>query len=221
MEADGVAEGFLKSIELHGLKFNKLIGDGDSSVTKRLCEILPYGPNFLVEKIECRNHLLRNYIQKLTAMAKKTNYPIDLRKFVLNNLMRFRTAVVKAIRYRKNETTSINTKITGLSKDLLNSPYHVLGQHSKCDTYFCNKKNLNEDIWVKHAEMSGMMIEMNNIVNRLVINSSSLMVDVDNNICEQFNSLINKYIGGKRINLSQRNKYNTRIEAAVVAFNIG
>lgn len=26
MEADGVAEGFVKSIELHGLKFNKLIG---------------------------------------------------------------------------------------------------------------------------------------------------------------------------------------------------
>jgi len=46
-------------------------------------------------------------------MAKKTNYPIDLRKFVLNNLMRFRTAVVKAVRYRKNETSSTNTKITG------------------------------------------------------------------------------------------------------------
>lgn len=90
-----------------------MLGDGDSSVTKRLCEILPYGPNFLVEKIECRNHLLRNYIQKLTAIAKKTNYPIDLRKFVLSNLMRFRTAVVKAIQYRKNETTSANIKITG------------------------------------------------------------------------------------------------------------
>lgn len=107
----------------------------------------------------------------------------------------------------------------GLSNDLLNSPYHVLGQHSKCDTYFCNKKYLDDDIWVKRAEMSGMIIEINNIVNRLVINSSSLIVDVDNNICEQFNSLINKYIGGKRIHMSQRNTYNTRIEAAVVAFN--
>lgn len=102
---------------------------------------------------------------------------------------------------------------------MFNSPYHVLGQHSKCDTYFCNKKKFDENNWVKHAEMSGMMIEINNIVNRLVINSGSLIVDVDNNICEQFNSIINKYIGGKRINLSQRNAYNTRIEAAVVAFN--
>jgi len=26
MEADGIAEGFLRSIELHSLKFNRLIG---------------------------------------------------------------------------------------------------------------------------------------------------------------------------------------------------
>jgi len=26
-------------------------GDGDSSVTKRLLEVLPYGPNVLIEKI--------------------------------------------------------------------------------------------------------------------------------------------------------------------------
>jgi len=47
-----------------------------------------------------------------------------------------------------------------------------------------------------------------------------LILDLDNNICEQFNSLINKYIGGnKRINLSQRNAYNARVEEAVIAFN--
>lgn len=27
MEADGIVEGFSKSIEMHGLKFNKLIGN--------------------------------------------------------------------------------------------------------------------------------------------------------------------------------------------------
>lgn len=64
-----------------------------------------------------------------------------------------------------------------------------------------------------------MMVEINNTVNRLVLNSESLILDVDNNICEQFNSIINKYIGGKRVNFSQRNSYNTRVEAAVVAFN--
>lgn len=27
MEADGIAEGFVRSVELHGLKFNRLIGN--------------------------------------------------------------------------------------------------------------------------------------------------------------------------------------------------
>jgi len=44
-------------------------------------------------------------------------------------------------------------------------------------------------------------------------------LDVDNNICEQFNSFINKFLGGKRINYTQRHSYNTRILAAVVGFN--
>lgn len=94
-----------------------------------------------------------------------------------------------------------------------------MGQHSNCDTYFCNKKTLADENLVLRAENCGMMIEINTIINRLVINSKSLILDLDNNICEQFNSLINKYIGGKRINLSQRNAYNARVEAAVIAFN--
>jgi len=90
-----------------------LIGDGDSSVSKRLNEILPYGPNMLVEKIECRNHLPRNYMQKLSAINKKTSFPISLRKFVQTHLMRFRTAVIRAIAHRKNECTSTTQKIEG------------------------------------------------------------------------------------------------------------
>ncbi|CAI6373705.1 unnamed protein product [Macrosiphum euphorbiae] len=41
MEADGIMEGFLNSMSMHGLKYNKLIGDGDSSVTKRINEVMP------------------------------------------------------------------------------------------------------------------------------------------------------------------------------------
>ncbi|XP_022172386.1 uncharacterized protein LOC111035173, partial [Myzus persicae] len=75
MEADGIAEGFVRSVELHGLKFNRLIGDGDSSVSKRLLELVPYGSHQLVKKIECRNHILRNYSTKLSALTKIIKYP--------------------------------------------------------------------------------------------------------------------------------------------------
>lgn len=63
---------------------------------------------------------------------------------------------------------------------------------------------------------------MNDIISairRVVNNARSLLFDVDNNYCEQYNSIINKHIAGKRLNLSQRQSYNTRVKAAVISFN--
>jgi len=65
------------------------IGDGDSSVTKRLNDKMPYGPNFHIQKIECRNHLLRNYATRLTVLAKNTKYPLRVRIYILANILRF------------------------------------------------------------------------------------------------------------------------------------
>jgi len=64
-----------------------------------------------------------------------------------------------------------------------------------------------------------LLCEINQIYSRIIDNAPSLLLDVDNNICEQFNSVINKHLAGKRINFSQKNSYNNRVEAAVVSFN--
>jgi len=72
---------------------------------------------------------------------------------------------------------------------------------------------------VPEAEKTGMMAEIRNINFRLSVNADSLIENVDNNPCEQFNSLINKHVGGKRINFTQKNNYKTRVEAAVIGFN--
>lgn len=148
MEADGISEGFARSIELHGLKFNRLIGnfikynlnfkynkntydsiinnrnikqkiyiivlgDGDSSVLKKLLEIVPYGPHQLVQKIECRNHILRNYSTKLSALTKNTKYPPYLRQLITKKITKFCVAIRKAIQFRKNLNTNNIAKIKG------------------------------------------------------------------------------------------------------------
>lgn len=59
------------------------------------------------------------------------------------------------------------------------------------------------------------------IIKRVVDHASSLILDVTNNVCEQFNSVVNKYIGGKRINFSLKQSYNTRIRAPIISFNSG
>ncbi|XP_060853836.1 uncharacterized protein LOC132931819 [Rhopalosiphum padi] len=199
----------------------KFIGDGDSSVTKRLHELLPYGPRLLVEKIECRNHILRNYCQKLMALTRNTTYPCYIRKFIIRNTIQFRTAITKSIKYRKNLDQSLYEKIEGLRKDILNAPYHIFGQHTKCEQYFCPGPKQCETNLVPEVIKCGLMNQIDHILRRVVDNAKSLLFDIDNNYCEQFNSIINKYIAGKRLNFSQKQSYNTRVQAAIVSFNSG
>ena len=63
MESEIIVEGFRQSVAMHGVKYAYLVGDGDSSVTRKLADARPY-KNLVVHKIECRNHLLRNFYQE-------------------------------------------------------------------------------------------------------------------------------------------------------------
>lgn len=69
MEADIIVEGFRQSIPMHNIIYNKLIGDGDSSVTKKLFLAKPYGHDVFVKKIECMNHILRNYLNRIVDLS--------------------------------------------------------------------------------------------------------------------------------------------------------
>jgi hypothetical protein len=47
------------------------MGDGNSNVMKRLrLAKRYYGPDVIFKKIECSNHILRNYINKLHELSK-------------------------------------------------------------------------------------------------------------------------------------------------------
>jgi len=106
MESSIIVDGFKESIPMHNLIYDKLIGDGDSSVMKNLSLTKPYGPDLNVKKIECTNHLLRNYINRhreTTSRRKCANgniVPGVQRTFLKNNLLRLRYAVTEAIRFR-------------------------------------------------------------------------------------------------------------------------
>lgn len=68
MEASIVMEGFKQSESTYGIRYHKLIADGDSSVYKQILDARPY-KHLTVEKVECRNHLLRNLCRKLRDMT--------------------------------------------------------------------------------------------------------------------------------------------------------
>lgn len=63
------------------------------------------------------------------------------------------------------------------------------------------------------------MTEIYFALRRVIDNSKSLLLDFDNNICEQLNSLINKHVAGKIIHFSHKQSYSTKVYTAVVSFN--
>ncbi|KAK5645076.1 hypothetical protein RI129_006376 [Pyrocoelia pectoralis] len=222
MEAAIIVEGFKKSLQTHNLIYGKMIGDGDSSVYKKLVEVAPYGPTFLIKKIECRNHLLRNYINKLSDLTKDTKYPVALRKKLSNRdvLGRFRNAVTKAVEYRnKCVDQSYVAKYELLKSDILNGPKHIFGDHSSCDDYYCRGVKQGEENLVPQLVSSKLLDAIMVLNMRLINNITSLMYDVDTNSAETFNSVVAKFVGGKRVNFSLKNSYETRCKAAAISYN--
>jgi len=109
----------------------------------------------------------------------------------------------------------------GLRKDLDNCLYHRLGHHSNCAAYFCTGSKANSPLnLIPEAENGGILREMKNCISRLVLNAERLIENKTNHLCEQFNTIINKHVAGKRLNFSGRRSYNTRVEAAVISFNL-
>ncbi|CAN7951097.1 unnamed protein product, partial [Ixodes pacificus] len=222
MEKDIIVEGFRRSEEMHGLKYNRLIADGDSSTYKAVLEAAPYG-NQMVQKIECRNHILRNYSGHLRDIAqRKRSVPIPrvLKNLVLQSSVRLRFGVYTAIKARAAEKSlSLRARTENLAKDVRNGPNHVFGQHDYCAPYFCKGPKPGEVNHVPELKKCGLYDEIAVAANRLVNNVSSLILDVDNNAAEHVNSLVAKFVGGKRVNFSLRGSYRMRCLGAAVAFN--
>lgn len=131
-----------------------VLGDGDSSIMKRLRQEKPYGSNIVIKKVECTNHLLRNYINRLRDISTKRKndsghvVPGSYRKLVKDRLLRLRYAVTEAIKFRRCEQTDrpYEETLALLKSDITNGPNHVFGDHSQCQSYFCPGQNKGKKI---------------------------------------------------------------------------
>lgn len=219
MESTSLVEGFANSLQTHGLIYARLISDGDSSTHKKILESNPY-KNCKVQKIECRNHLLRNLCNKLRALTKDTHIPIQLRKLLTDfKIMKLRRYTVRAIKLRKHEDISDSQKMVKLRADILNALRHSFGSHSDCDDAICPATDKTDRNTALDVVNTVLWRKMSQIILFLAANAKSLIFDVDSNPAETFNSVIAKYVGGKRINYTLKNSYQERCSASVISFN--
>lgn len=126
---------------------------------KRLCTAKPYGPNFRITKIECSNHLLLNYINRLRDLTNKRKnskgeqIPGFLRKIVQSRLLRLRYAVTEAIKYNLQQNqinVPYETRLMILKADIVNGPNHVFGDHANCRRYFCQGPKEGKDCIIQN-----------------------------------------------------------------------
>jgi len=96
MEADIIVEEFRQSISMHNIIYDKLIVYGDSSVSKKLLLAKPYGRDIFIKKIECMNHILRNYLIRIVDITSHrksssgTVVPDFLRKILKDKRLKLR-----------------------------------------------------------------------------------------------------------------------------------
>jgi hypothetical protein len=138
--------------------------------------------------------------------------------FLTSSISEILSGIVSAVKFRKNENKSSGEKISSLKNDILNGPKHIFGCHDQCPSYFCNgPKTDEENLWIVFKN-SEVFSDFNRHLTRVANNASSLH-DVDTNMAECYNSVVNKLIGGKRVNFSKGGSYQNRTIAGVANFN--
>lgn len=142
MERDIIVQGFRESEEEHKLRYTTLIGDGDSSVYTSVITGVSYG--YLVQKVECANHVVKCYTKKLYAVAKDsksipTQEGIDSRKLLSStNIKTLKNLARATIKRHAEAATSVTTNaVNKLRSQLKNGPYHCFGIHDNCPGEVC------------------------------------------------------------------------------------
>ena len=157
METDILMEGFLEAERVHGVRYTKVIGEGDSSVYPTLLQYVP-GWGYAIKKIECANHACKCYQGAFEQLVHDN--PSYKGKGGRNKKMRQKlvSAAWCAIRMRSQE---IDTKkaLVQLRQDLVNGPQHCFGIHTNCSTDFCTvAQERQQPVSLKRILLTKLMV---------------------------------------------------------------
>ncbi|XP_073966092.1 uncharacterized protein [Choristoneura fumiferana] len=218
MEATILAEGFKQSLEMHGVIYARFVGDGDSNTHKKILETRPY-PSITVEKIGCRNHILRNFCNKLQQLKTDRKYVCSERKQLTNEkILRGRKYICDSINYHGSQNQNKAKSIENLHQDITGSMMHAFGGHDKCNKNICSEETKPD--W-KEISNFALWQQIHYISGTVASQARSLIENMDSNVVERFNGVIAKFVGGKRVNYALKRSYQARCAGAVISFNSG
>ena len=138
METSAIVEGFQKAEKVHGVRYTRFIGDGDSSVYPTLLQEVPEWGR-AITKMECANHACKCYRSSLEALVQNKPHYKGKGGLTLKMRKRLTSAARCAIKMRSKEVDR-RKGVKLLEQDLRNGPYHCFGIHDRCSSDFCKHK---------------------------------------------------------------------------------
>ena len=131
METDMLVEGFKAAESMHGLRYMRMTGDGDSSVLPNIqASVCGWGKN--VTKVECTNHAVKCYRTRLEKIVQDFPKYKGRGKLTQRAIKRLALGARCAIKMH-----SKSKDVEKLRKDLRNAPSHVFNDHTNCSVSFC------------------------------------------------------------------------------------
>ncbi|KAB0802570.1 hypothetical protein PPYR_04756 [Photinus pyralis] len=143
MEADILVDGFKQS-EHNGLRYKRLIGDGDTNVMAKIRTMVPYGST--VEKVECVNHCLKNFTKNLYAIKK------NVKGVTLRARQLLSPDKIKRLAHSTRKVLALAASIgNARCRDLISQVvYCVFGSHENCVSEYCfnsdQKNNMQAEV---------------------------------------------------------------------------
>ena len=144
MESDIILEGFLEAERVHGVRYSRFIGDGDSSVHTTLIQGVPMW-GYSIKKVECANHACKCYRSSLEKLVQQNSEYKGSGGLTEKMRKRLVSAARCAIRMRSKESDQ-RRAVKLLERDLINGPNHCFGYHDACSTDFCSTARQREQL---------------------------------------------------------------------------
>ena len=136
METDVVLEGFRMAESTHGVRYMRMVGDGDSSVYSTLLLNVPvWGRD--IKKLECANHACKCYRGGLEKLVQENPKYKGAGGLTMKMRQRLVSGARCAIKMRSKEPDR-KKAIKLLERDLINGPLHCFGSHDQCSPDFCS-----------------------------------------------------------------------------------
>ena len=143
MESETLVKDFQKSFHDHNIIYKYYVGDRDSNFQKKLIDANPYAKiNVILRKMECTNHLLRNFCKKARLVttitqkkSKRKNGFVSLRNMVKDSILKIRQTIVEEIDKELACDKTWEQKVQSLRQCIFNIPSHIFGEHKRCKEF--------------------------------------------------------------------------------------